>query len=131
MFRLRHPLRCRGKGGCCGGRGSSPRGGCWVPPVQRVLVLGKPVFFYLNSKHHSFFWENLAVKVWSGDFVAFLSSLFPWYIARSGWEASLLSGWGLSGSSFQLVGSVLPDETAPRVSPRKVCGAVESPLGVR
>lgn len=34
-------------------------------------------FFYLNSKHHSFLWENLAVKMWSGDFMAFLSSLFP------------------------------------------------------
>lgn len=73
-----------------------PSGGCWVPPVQRALVLGpgEPWFFYLNSKHCSFFWENLAVKLCSGDFVAFPSGLFRWYITRSGWEASLLSTWG-------------------------------------
>lgn len=104
MFQLNHPLCCRGGregaarvwwrmegGDAYGGQGPA-LGVYWeVLGVSPGWVLGIPAlclgkdslgpeeawFVYLNSKHHGFLWENLAVKLWSRDFPAFLSSLFP------------------------------------------------------
>lgn len=56
--------------------------------------------------------------------MAFPSGLFQWCVARSGWEASLLSTWGClaPAPSWWALLCQMEEPPVPLFPPRKVCG---------